>query len=109
MKTIGDVHIDVLVILSFLQFSDVHVDSSPIEALRANALHDFFPPNADNCGQVRQHTRGRVLWRTPGWRFRHARILERRVSLMLITMLVAAVGVNRTLLQRLGGRAFALV
>ena len=35
--------------------------------------------------------------------------LGRRVSLMLITMLVAAVGVNRTLLQRLlGGWAFAL-
>ena len=34
---------------------------------------------------------------------------ERRVSLMLITMLVAAVGVNRTLLRRLlGGWAFAL-
>ena len=35
--------------------------------------------------------------------------LERRVSLLLITMLVAAVGVNRTLLRRiLGGWAFAL-
>ena len=35
--------------------------------------------------------------------------LERRVSRMLTTMLTAAVGVNRTLLQRLlGGWAFAL-
>ena len=35
--------------------------------------------------------------------------LERRVSLMLVTMLISAMGVNRALLQRLlGGWAFAL-
>ena len=34
--------------------------------------------------------------------------LERQVSPTLLTMLIAALGVNRTLLQRLGGWAFAL-
>ena len=41
-KTIGDVDIDDLVILSVLQFTDVHVASSPIEVQRADALYDFF-------------------------------------------------------------------
>ena len=45
-----------------------------------------------------------------GRRFGHTRILPRTpVSFMLVTMLISAVGVNRTLLRRLlGGWAFAL-
>ena len=108
-KTIGDVHTDDLVILGILQFSDVHVDSSPIEVQGADALYDFLqmPTNADKSGS------------TPAGEFLGGRLdgvsgtlgfpLERRVSLMFITMLVAAVGVNRTLLRRLSGVwAFAL-
>ena len=47
-KTIGDVYIDDHVILSVLQFSNVHLDSSPIEVQRADALCDFLqmPTNA---------------------------------------------------------------
>ena len=49
-----------------------------------------LPPNANECGQVWQYTRGGVLGRTPRRRCKHSRILlerlERRVSLMLITM-----------------------
>ena len=45
-----------------------------------------------------------------GWMaFRAGSPLERRVSLTPVTMLISAVGVNRTLLQRLlGGWAFAI-
>ena len=73
-KTIGDVYIVDLVILSVLQFSDVHVDSSPIEVQRADALHEF-PPDAHECGQVGQYTLGRNLGRTARRRFWHTRIL----------------------------------
>ena len=51
-KTIGDVYIDVLVILSILQLSDVHFDASPIEVQRADALYDFLQMPCE-CGQVR--------------------------------------------------------
>ena len=65
-----------------------------------------FPPDAYECGQVRQCALGRVLWRTPSRRFRDARIPTWTPS--FATMLVAAVGINRTLLQRLrGGLALA--
>ena len=52
-KTIGDVYIDDLAILSVLQFSDVHVASLPIEVRRADALYDFFqmPTNAGKSGR----------------------------------------------------------
>ena len=53
-KTIGDVYIDDLVILSVLQSSDVHVASSPIEVQRADALYDFLqmPTNAGKPGST---------------------------------------------------------
>ena len=53
-KTIGDLHIDDLVILSALQFPDVHVASLPIEVRRADALYDFFqmPTNAGKSGST---------------------------------------------------------
>ena len=107
-KTIGDVCVDDFVILSILQVSDVHVGSSPIEAQRADALYDFFqmPTNASKSGSTfsGEFWRGR-LNDVSGMLGFH---LERRVSLMLITVLVAAVGVNRTLLRRLlEGWAFA--
>ena len=80
----------------FLQFSNVHVDSSPIEVQRADALCDFLqmPTNAGKSGSTlagefwRGHLHG--VSGTLGFP------LERRVSLMLITILVAATGVNRT-------------
>ena len=107
-KTI-DIYIDDLVILSILHFSDVHVDSSPIEVQRADALYDFLqlPTSASKSGStlLGEFWRGRLdgVSGTLGFP------LTRRVSLMLITMLVAAVGVNRTLLERLlEGCAFAL-
>ena len=103
-KTIGDVFIDDLVILSVLQFSDVHVDSSLIEVQRADALYDFLQmaTNASKSGS----TLAGEFWggRLDGVSGTLGFPLECRVSLMLITMLVAAVGVSRTLLQRfLGG------
>ena len=57
-KTIGDENLNDLVILSVLQFSDVHLHSSPMEVQRADAQYDFLP------GQVRQHTLGRFQERT---------------------------------------------
>ena len=51
-KTIGDVNIDDLVILSVLHFSDVHVGSLPSEVQRADALYDILqmPMNAGKSG-----------------------------------------------------------
>ena len=102
-------YIDDLVILSVLQFSDVHVASSPIEVQRADALYDFLqmPTNAGKSGS----TLAVEFWggHLDGVAGTLGFPLERRVSLMLITMLVASTGVNRTLFQRLfGGWAFAL-
>ena len=109
INTIGDVYIDDLVILSVLPFSNVHVASLPIKVRRADALYDFLqmPTNVGKSGS----TLTGEFWR--GHLDRVAGTLgfplERRVSLMLITMLVAATGANRTLFQRLlGGWAFAL-
>ena len=63
-----------------------------------------FLPNAYECGQVMQYTLSRVLERAF-----QAHSDSLLTSLMIITMLVAVVGVKRTLLQRLlGGWAFAL-
>ena len=86
-KTIGDVYIDDLVILSVLQFPNVHLDSSPIEVQRADAVYDFFqkPTNAGKSGSTlsREFWRGRLdavsgtLWHT-------------RVSFMLVTVLISA-------------------
>ena len=99
----GDVHIDDLAILFVFAFSDVHVDSSPIEVQRSDALYDFahMRTNVGKSGITlsAEFWRGRLdgVSGTLGFS------VERRVSLMIITMLVAAVGVNRTLLQRLLG------
>ena len=41
-KTIGDVNIDDLVIISVLQNTNVHLVSPPIEVQRADALHDIL-------------------------------------------------------------------
>ena len=41
-RTIGDVYIDDLVILTVLHFSDVHVDSSTSEVQRIGAFYDFL-------------------------------------------------------------------
>ena len=69
-----------------------------------------FSPNAYECGQVRQYALGRALERTPGWHLRDTRTpFDSRNHLVLLTMLISEVGVNRTLLRRLlKGRAFAL-
>ena len=108
-KTIGDVYIDDLVILSFLQFPDMHLDSSLTEVQRADALYDFLqmPTKADKfcSGHSGEFGRGRLdgVSGTLGFP------LERWFSLMLITMLIAAVGANRALVRRLlGGWTFAL-
>ena len=90
---------------AFCTFSDVHVDASPIEVQRADALYDFLhmPTNAGNSGSTLS---GKF------WRERLDDIsgtlelpLERRVSLMLTTMLVAAVGANRDMMGREEGRS----
>ena len=108
-KTIGDAYIDDLGILIVLQFSDVYVVSSPIEVQRADALYDFFqmPTNGEKSGSTLSgEFRGVLLDGVSGTL---GFPLERQVSLMLVTMLVSAVGVNRTLLRRLlGGWALAL-
>ena len=79
-KTIGTyIYIYILMISSFsafLHFSDVLADSSPIEVQRADVLTSC---RCHKCGQVRQYTHGRVLVRTPGRRFRHARMLLQRL------------------------------
>ena len=53
-KTVADVYIDDLVILSVLQFSDVHVASLPIEVRRADALYHFLQlsTNAGKSGST---------------------------------------------------------
>ena len=73
-----DVHIDDLIILSVLQFSDVYVDSSPIEV-----QHDDLQM-LTNAGKSGSTLKGEF------WRGRLERVagtrgfpLERRVSLML--------------------------
>ena len=56
-KTIGDVSIDDLVILSVLHFSDVHVDSSPIEVQRADVLYDFLQMPTNILASQAVHSR----------------------------------------------------
>ena len=94
-KTIGDVYIDDLVILSVLHLLDAHTDSWPIEVQRADGLYDFLQmlQNAGNSGS----TLAGVFWggRVDGVSGTLGFPLARRVSLMLISMLVAAMGVNR--------------
>ena len=73
-------------------------------------MYDFLqmPPNAGKSGS----TLSGEFWggRLDGVSGTLGFPLERQVSLMLVTMLISAMGVNRTLLQRLlGGWAFALV
>ena len=92
---------DDLVILSVLQLSDAHADSSPTEVQRADASDDVFqrPTNAGKSGS----TLAGEFWggHLDGVSGTLGFPLARRVSLMHISMLVAAGGVNRTLLQRL--------
>ena len=80
-KKIGDGYMDDIVILSVLQFSDVHVDSSPIEVQRADAVYGILPlpTNAGKSGS----TPTGEFWggRTPGRRCRHTRIPSRKPSL----------------------------
>ena len=108
-ETVGDENVGDLVILSVLQFSDVQVVSSPIEVQRADALYELLqmPANAGKPGSTNagEFWRGRLdgVSGTLGFH------LERRVSRMIVTVLVAAVGASPTLLQRLLGLwAFAL-
>ena len=100
---------DDLVILSVLQFSNVHLVSPPIEVQRADALFDFLqmPANAGKSGStlLGEFWGGRLNGVSGTLGFP----LERQVSLVLVTMLIFEVGANRTVLQRLlGGRALAL-
>ena len=91
-RTIGDVHIDDFVNLSILHFSGVHVDSSPIEVQRADAMYGFLemPTNAGKPGGTLS---GEFSGRLDGISGTLGFPLESRVSLML----------NRTLLQRILG------
>ena len=98
--TRSSVRTDDFVILSILYFSDVHVKSLPVEVQRADALYDL-PKMRHKQARKTAHSResfGRGgspgISRTLGFH------LERRVSLMLSTVLIAAMGVNRTLLRR---------
>ena len=82
-----------------------HLNSSPIEVQRADALYDFMQVPSKSCTLAGEFLGGVLDGVAGTLRFP----LERRVSLKLITMVVAAVRVNRALLQRhLGGWAFAL-
>ena len=108
-KTIGDVFMDDLVILGVLQISNVHLGSSHIEVQRVDALYGFFqmPTNVGKSGS----TLSGEFWegRLDGVSGILGFPLKRRVSLMLVTMVISAVVVNRTILQRLlGGWAVAL-
>ena len=88
--TVGDVYIDVFVICSTLHFLDVYVRQSELSR-RMLCLISFYM--------------------TPRWHFGHARIPpERRVSVMLITLLMAVVVGNRpdSLATLPGEGAFAL-
>ena len=111
-KTTGDVHIGDLVILSvfffFCNFQTCTLIHRPSKCSE-DALHDFLqmPTNAGKSGS----TLSGEFWggRLDGVSGTLGFPLERRVSVMLVTMLISAMGVNRTLLQRLlGGWAFAL-
>ena len=66
-KTIGNVHIDDLVILSVLRFSNVHLVSSPIEVQRADALYDFLqvPTSAGKSGSTLSENSGEEGGRSP--------------------------------------------
>ena len=108
--TVGGVYIDDLVILTILHFRNVRLRTSPLEVQRAYS----FSMIISRClhTQVRQVPQSResfgedasVASQAPG-----GFALERRLSLMLTKVFIAAVGVNRTLLQPLlGGWAFAL-
>ena len=90
--------------LASLQLSDVHLDSSPIEVQRADALYDFLQMRT-SAGKSGTTLFGE-LWggRLDGVSGTLGFLLERRVSLMLVTMLISAVGVNRSLLRRLRER-----
>ena len=81
--------IDDLVILSILQFSNLHLDSSSLEVQQPDALYAFLQMPA---------TAGGVSG-TLGFP---------RVSPILVTMLISVMGVNRTLLRSLV-REMALV
>ena len=80
--------------------ADVHVDVSPTDVQQADALYDFLPMPA-NAGKSGSTLSGEV-WggRLDGVSGTFGFHRQDRVSLMLTTMLTAAVGVNRTLLQR---------
>ena len=68
-KTI-DIYIDDLVILSILHFSDVHVDSSPIEVQRADALYDFLQMPHTRASQA---VRSRESFGEDAWMASHER------------------------------------
>ena len=79
-KTIGDVYIDDLVILSVLQFSDVHVDSSPNEVQRADASYNFLQMST-NAGKSGSTLAGEFLGGRRDWRCRHDRVPSRTPSI----------------------------
>ena len=88
--------------------SDVHVESSPIEK-RADALYDSLQMTT-NVGKSGSTLVGEL------WGGRLARVsgtlgprFDSRIPLMLITVLVAAIGLGRMFLRRLlKGRNFTL-
>ena len=59
-KTTGNAYIDDLVVLSVKKLSDVHVESSPIDMQRADALYDSLqmPTNLGKSGSALS----RELW-----------------------------------------------
>ena len=99
-KIIWHVSVDDLVILSVVQCSDVQRNSSPIDVQRADVLHDFLqmPTNACKSGSTLsgEFWGGRLDGVSGTLRFP----FERRVLLVLVTMLNSAMGVNWTLLRR---------
>ena len=80
-RTIGEVYIDDLVILSILHLSDGHVGSSPIEVQRADAVCDVkMPTHAGKSGS----TLSGKFWEDASMAFQaHSDSLLSRVSLIL--------------------------
>ena len=95
--TIGDVYMDGLVILSILHFSDVHAESRPIEVQRAVALYDFPQSRQTGKGGGTLTGEGSTLTgeflgeRSTGISGTPGFPLERRVSLMLTTIVATVV------------------
>ena len=91
-------------IINILHFSDVLVKSSPVEVQRADACTTSVKYQHMQASQAVRSSGVFLGGRLDGISGTIGFPLKRRVSVMLTTMLIAAVDVNQTLLQHLLGR-----